>query len=104
MANLCFFRFWLGFGVGGVYPLSATIMSQYANQRTRGKYIAAVFAMQGVGILVAGVVSLILATALYQACEPNPNSSKDAKHLTVPQADYAWRRILMFAAFLAAFT
>ena len=43
---LCFFRFWLGFGIGGDYPLSATIMSEYANQRRRGAFIAAVFAMQ----------------------------------------------------------
>ena len=28
MATLCFFRFWLGFGIGGDYPLSATIMSE----------------------------------------------------------------------------
>jgi MFS transporter, PHS family, inorganic phosphate transporter len=46
IATLCFFRFWLGFGVGGDYPLSATIMSEYANKRTRGSFIAAVFAMQ----------------------------------------------------------
>jgi MFS transporter, PHS family, inorganic phosphate transporter len=43
---LCFFRFWLGVGIGGDYPLSATIMSEYANKRTRGGFIAAVFAMQ----------------------------------------------------------
>uniref|UniRef100_A0A453MD39 Major facilitator superfamily (MFS) profile domain-containing protein n=1 Tax=Aegilops tauschii subsp. strangulata TaxID=200361 RepID=A0A453MD39_AEGTS len=36
MATLCFFRFWLGFGIGGDYPLSATIMSEYANKKTRG--------------------------------------------------------------------
>jgi MFS transporter, PHS family, inorganic phosphate transporter len=46
IVTLCFFRFWLGFGVGGDYPLSATIMSEYANKRTRGAFIAAVFAMQ----------------------------------------------------------
>jgi MFS transporter, PHS family, inorganic phosphate transporter len=46
ITSLCFFRFWLGFGVGGDYPLSATIMSEYANKRTRGSFIAAVFAMQ----------------------------------------------------------
>ncbi|CAN4091133.1 unnamed protein product [Withania somnifera] len=34
--TLCFFRFWLGFGIGGDYPLSATIMSEYANKKTRG--------------------------------------------------------------------
>ncbi|KAE9456293.1 hypothetical protein C3L33_11811, partial [Rhododendron williamsianum] len=42
MATLCFFRFWLGFGIGGDYPLSATIMSEYANKKTRGSFIAAV--------------------------------------------------------------
>lgn len=46
MTTLCFFRFWLGFGIGGDYPLSATIMSEYANTKTRGGFIAAVFAMQ----------------------------------------------------------
>uniref|UniRef100_A0A7C8ZCM5 Major facilitator superfamily (MFS) profile domain-containing protein n=1 Tax=Opuntia streptacantha TaxID=393608 RepID=A0A7C8ZCM5_OPUST len=41
MATLCFFRFWLGFGIGGDYPLSATIMSEYSNKKTRGAFIAA---------------------------------------------------------------
>ena len=61
MATLCFFRFWLGFGIGGDYPLSATIMSEYANKKTRGAFIAAVFAMQGFGILGGGIVALIVA-------------------------------------------
>ena len=43
---LCFFHFWLGVGIGGDYPLSATIMSEYANKHTRGGFIARVFAMQ----------------------------------------------------------
>uniref|UniRef100_A0A453ADC2 Major facilitator superfamily (MFS) profile domain-containing protein n=1 Tax=Aegilops tauschii subsp. strangulata TaxID=200361 RepID=A0A453ADC2_AEGTS len=36
ITTLCFFRFWLGFGIGGDYPLSATIMAEYANKKTRG--------------------------------------------------------------------
>lgn len=28
ITTLCIFRFWLGFGIGGDYPLSATIMSE----------------------------------------------------------------------------
>ncbi|KAK7310790.1 hypothetical protein RJT34_08523 [Clitoria ternatea] len=36
MATLCFFRFWLGFGIGGDYPLSATILSEYSNKKTHG--------------------------------------------------------------------
>jgi PHS family inorganic phosphate transporter-like MFS transporter len=53
IATLCFFRFWLGVGIGGDYPLSATIMSEYANRRTRGAFIAAVFAMQVIRIHTA---------------------------------------------------
>ncbi|KAM3248632.1 hypothetical protein P3L10_010401 [Capsicum annuum] len=51
LTTLCFFRFWLSFGIGGDYSLSATIMSEYANKKTRGAFIAAVFAMQGFGML-----------------------------------------------------
>lgn len=32
--TLCFFRFRLGFGIDGDYPLFATIMSKYANKKT----------------------------------------------------------------------
>ncbi|KAM3355950.1 hypothetical protein P3S68_022664 [Capsicum galapagoense] len=51
LTTLCFFRFSLSFGIGGDYSLSATIMSEYANKKTRGAFIAAVFAMQGFGML-----------------------------------------------------
>jgi PHS family inorganic phosphate transporter-like MFS transporter len=61
IATLCFFRFWLGFGVGGDYPLSATIMSEYANKRTRGAFIAAVFAMQVcVTLITRGILRSIV--------------------------------------------
>ncbi|XWS36419.1 hypothetical protein CRYUN_Cryun20dG0084300 [Craigia yunnanensis] len=63
MATLCFFRFWLGFGIGGDYPLSATIMSEYANKKTRGAFIAAVYAMQGFGILAGGIFAIIISSA-----------------------------------------
>ena len=43
---IAFWRFILGFGIGGDYPLSATITSEYANTRWRGAFIAAVFAGQ----------------------------------------------------------
>ncbi|KAF7850951.1 hypothetical protein BT93_L4860 [Corymbia citriodora subsp. variegata] len=39
LASLGFFRFVLGVGIGGDYPLSATIMSEYANKRTRGAFL-----------------------------------------------------------------
>ncbi|KAK4775660.1 hypothetical protein SAY87_023621 [Trapa incisa] len=103
MATLCFFRFWLGFGIGGDYPLSATIMSEYANKRTRGAFIAAVFAMQGFGILAGGIVALIVSAAFDHAFKA-PAYDVDKLGSTVRQADYIWRIILMFGAFPAAMT
>ncbi|CAL5416454.1 unnamed protein product [Camellia sinensis] len=103
MASLCFFRFWLGFGIGGDYPLSATIMSEYANKRTRGSFIAAVFAMQGFGILTSGIVALIVSTA-FDHSYPAPPYSVNPSLSTIPQADYIWRIILMFGAVPAAMT
>src|SRR5437868_3688498 len=40
---LLIFRFILGLGIGGAYPVSATLMSEYANRRDRGKLITLVF-------------------------------------------------------------
>ena len=52
-------RFVLGVGVGGEYPLSATVSSEATtNIRGRGARVAAVFSMQGVGALLAPCVVL----------------------------------------------
>ncbi len=51
-------RFILGVGVGGDYPISSTIMSEYANVKNRGKLVLAVFSMQGFGLLVGALVGV----------------------------------------------
>ncbi|KAL3686966.1 hypothetical protein R1sor_013275 [Riccia sorocarpa] len=103
MVTLCFFRFWLGFGIGGDYPLSATIMSEYANKKNRGAFVAAVFAMQGVGLLTAAAVSVIV-TAIFDSAFKRPSYEVDPIRSTPPQADYVWRIVLMFGAVPAALT
>nr|APY24034.1 phosphate transporter gene Pht1 [Cunninghamia lanceolata] len=103
MTTLCFFRFWLGFGIGGDYPLSATIMSEYANKKTRGAFIAAVFAMQGFGILAGGAVSIIVSVGFKKHFKAQ-TYEKDPKGSTVTEADFVWRLILMFGAIPAAMT
>ncbi|KAI3959865.1 hypothetical protein MKX01_039649 [Papaver californicum] len=103
MATLCFFRFWLGFGIGGDYPLSATIMSEYANKKTRGAFIAAVFAMQGTGILAGGIVAIIV-SAIFDKQFPAPAYAVDAKASLPPETDYIWRIIVIFGAIPAALT
>nr|VDD30121.1 unnamed protein product [Brassica oleracea] len=103
MTTLCFFRFWLGFGIGGDYPLSATIMSEYANKKTRGAFIGAVFAMQGVGILAGGFVALVV-SSIFDMKFPAPTYEVDRVLSTPPQADYVWRIIVMFGALPAVLT
>lgn len=103
IGTLCFFRFWLGFGIGGDYPLSATIMSEYANKKTRGAFIAAVFAMQGVGIIFAGLVSMIF-SAIFKSYYPAPAFQENHILSTQPEADYLWRIVLMLGAFPALLT
>ncbi|KAJ4726875.1 Phosphate transporter [Melia azedarach] len=103
MATLCFFRFWLGFGIGGDYPLSATIMSEYSNKKTRGAFIASVFAMQGFGILTGGIFAIILASA-FNARFDAPSYEENPIASTVPEADYIWRIILLVGALPAALT
>ncbi|KAL7084285.1 hypothetical protein ACP275_14G215400 [Erythranthe tilingii] len=103
MTTLCFFRFWLGFGIGGDYPLSATIMSEYANKKTRGAFVAAVFAMQGFGILAGGIFAMLM-SAGFQVWFKAPAYEVDPIASTAPQADYLWRIVLMVGALPALLT
>jgi PHS family inorganic phosphate transporter-like MFS transporter len=53
-------RIVLGIGIGGDYPVSATIMSEYSSKATRGKMVGLVFSMQGAGLIVGPVIASIL--------------------------------------------
>src|SRR5579883_970156 len=54
------FRLIMGLGIGGDYPLSATLMSEYANRKDRGKLITMVFSMQGLGLILGPLVAIVL--------------------------------------------
>ncbi|OMP00841.1 General substrate transporter [Corchorus olitorius] len=97
LVSLGFFRFLLGVGIGGDYPLSATIMSEFANKKTRGAFIAAVFSMQGFGILASSVVTMVVST-IFDATSDAPEGH------TPDEADIAWRLILMLGGVPAALT
>lgn len=56
-------RFVLGLGVGGDYPISAALASEYANRADRGRMVALVFSMQAVGLVVGPAVGLGLVAA-----------------------------------------
>jgi MFS transporter, PHS family, inorganic phosphate transporter len=53
-------RIILGIGIGGDYPVSATIMSEYSSRSTRGKMVGLVFSMQAAGLVVGPLIASIL--------------------------------------------
>ncbi len=72
-------RFILGIGIGGDYPVSATIMSEYAEKNHRGMMVTLVFAMQAAGLIVGP----LFAAALLSTSLPT---------------DIIWRLLLAFGA------
>ncbi|MDA8063675.1 MAG: MFS transporter [Actinomycetota bacterium] len=83
LAWLLVFRFVLGIGVGGDYPMSAVLMSEYANRKNRGRLVGLVFSMQALGTVAGYVVGLTLLSA----------GVRD---------DITWRLLLGFGALPAA--
>lgn len=57
---LVIFRFILGLGIGGDYPVSATLMSEYSNRYDRGKLITLVFSTQALGLIVGPLLTVLL--------------------------------------------
>ncbi len=54
------FRVVLGIGIGGDYPVSSTIMSEYAGKATRGFLVTLVFTMQAAGLIVGPLLAAAL--------------------------------------------
>ncbi|KAL1925000.1 uncharacterized protein VTP21DRAFT_4654 [Calcarisporiella thermophila] len=71
-AAIAFWRVVLGIGIGGDYPLSAIITSEFATASRRGAMVAAVFVMQGFGILAASIVSITLLFIYHEGLSATP--------------------------------
>lgn len=87
IATLILWRGIAGIGIGGDYPLSAIIASEYASINTRGRLMSGVFAAQGWGQLAAAIVGLCTVVASknhIKHCDP-----ADPKVL-----DTTWRIII----------
>ncbi|KAI7885252.1 phosphate:H+ symporter [Lichtheimia hyalospora FSU 10163] len=82
-AVITFWRVIVGIGIGGDYPLSSVITSEFATTKRRGAMMAAVFAMQGIGQVTAGIVGLIATAAYQNAIRADPT-----------QLDYVWRIVI----------
>ena len=81
---LGFWRFLLGIGIGGDYPMSATVSSEWSSAENRGKMLALTFSMQGWGQFMAALFDIILLAIFKHPIEAN--------QLNI---DYVWR--ILFA-------
>lgn len=82
---LTIFRIILGIGVGGDYPMSASITSDRANLRKRGTLLAYIFANQGWGSLVGSLATIIVLACYKRSMDTNGNTSKvDGGGLRLP--------------------
>ncbi|TFY51618.1 hypothetical protein EVG20_g10919 [Dentipellis fragilis] len=79
---LAVFRIILGIGVGGDYPMSASITSDRANLRKRGTMLAYIFANQGWGSLIGSIVVLVVLACYKHVMNDLGETSK---------VDGAWR-------------
>ncbi|AMD20301.1 HDL443Wp [Eremothecium sinecaudum] len=67
---LTFYRIIMGIGIGGDYPLSSIITSEFSTTKWRGAIMGAVFANQAWGQIVCGVTAMILVVAYRGDLEP----------------------------------
>ncbi|GMM37442.1 hypothetical protein DASC09_047670 [Saccharomycopsis crataegensis] len=90
-AIFTFCRIIMGIGIGGDYPLSSIITSEFSTTKWRGAIMGAVFANQGWGQLLAGLVAL--------CCVSGFRSEIDKDHCDeacIKACDMMWRIVIGF--------
>lgn len=80
---LGFWRFLLGIGIGGDYPMSATVSSEWSSEGRRGQMLALTFSMQGWGQFAGALFDIILLGIFKHSIE--------ADQINI---DYVWRILL----------
>ncbi|ORY32259.1 inorganic phosphate transporter [Naematelia encephala] len=84
---LIMWRFIMGMGIGGDYPLSAVITSEFAARRIRGRMMTAVFSSQGWGNFASAIVSIVVVSAFKNQIRTQPVSDWQS-------VDQCWRLII----------
>ncbi|KAI1119512.1 major facilitator superfamily domain-containing protein [Nemania sp. NC0429] len=98
---IIFWRVLLGVGIGGDYPLSSIITSEFATTKWRGAMMGAVFAQQGIGQLTGAFVMLFLTLGFKQALTQSPGIGQCDEWCAVA-VDKMWRALVGFGAVPAA--
>ncbi|KAJ2935344.1 hypothetical protein H1R20_g1750, partial [Candolleomyces eurysporus] len=79
-------RIILGIGVGGDYPMSASVTSDRANLRKRGTMLSYIFSMQGWGSFM-GSLATIIVLLIYK-------SSMEGENGKISKVDGVWRIVV----------
>ncbi|KAK9464037.1 major facilitator superfamily domain-containing protein [Lipomyces oligophaga] len=94
---LVFWRVIMGIGIGGDYPLSSIITSEFATTKWRGAIMGAVFANQGWGQLAAALVALIV-TVGFKETLISANSASECLGNCQVANDKMWRVVIGMGA------
>ncbi|SCV02020.1 LAMI_0G15236g1_1 [Lachancea mirantina] len=93
VATLTFYRIIMGIGIGGDYPLSSIITSEFSTTKWRGAIMGAVFANQAFGQIAAGIIALILAAA-YKDELIHAKNGKECGEACMKACDQMWRILI----------
>ncbi|KAF3389709.1 hypothetical protein DPV78_011770 [Talaromyces pinophilus] len=94
---LIFWRVVMGIGIGGDYPLSSIITSEFATTRWRGAMMGSVFAMQGIGQLVGAIIALIVTAGFKESLQTASTVAKCTGVCNLA-VDKMWRVVIGFGA------
>lgn len=97
VAVLTFYRIVMGIGIGGDYPLSSIISSEFATTKWRGAIMGAVFANQAFGQILAGVVAMVLIVA-YKGQLIDAATGAECGAACRLACDQMWRILIGFGA------
>ena len=61
--SLLFFRFLVGFGLGGQLPVAVTLVSEYAPPAARGRFVVLLESFWGIGWLAAALIAYLIIPA-----------------------------------------
>jgi MFS transporter, PHS family, inorganic phosphate transporter len=86
---LTIFRVILGIGVGGDYPMSATVTSDRANLRKRGTMLAYIFSNQGWGSLVGSLATIVVLACYKHVMKDEGKTSKVDGGKAIPNFFYS---------------
>ncbi|CAO2658579.1 Nn.00g063020.m01.CDS01 [Neocucurbitaria sp. VM-36] len=90
---IIFWRVLMGIGIGGDYPLSSIITSEFATTKWRGAMMGAVFAMQGFGQLGGALVMLCLVAGFKHKLEPAASYATCTGDCQI-SVDKMWRALI----------